>query len=110
MSPLNLINVNLGIVLYRICSLDCQKTRRLSHPINNHPNGVMLSASTQSSCDEVHIDHIPLPSRNINLLSHTPLFLMFYLDLLAIGALTYKVCYIPLHAIPPLTSRRLRYL
>ena len=27
---------------------------------------------------------------------------MFYLDLLAIGALTHKVCDIPLHAIPPI--------
>ena len=39
---------------------------------------------------------------NVDLLSHTPWFLMFYLDLLAIGAITYIVCYIPLHAIPPI--------
>ena len=33
-------------------------------------------------------------------MSHTSLFLMFYLDLLAIGAVTHKIYYIPLPAIP----------
>ena len=35
-------------------------------------------------------------------MSHTPWFLIFYLDFLAIGALTHKIFYIPLHAIPPI--------
>ena len=61
----------------------------------------MLSASTRLPCDEIHIDHIPLSSRSIDLLIHTSWFLMFYLDMLAVGALTHNVCYIPLHAIPP---------
>ena len=101
MQPYNLSKVYLSVVLYRICSLDRQKARRLSHPINYHPNGVMLSASTRYPCDDIHIDHIPLPSRSINILSHTSWFQMFYLDLLTIGALIHKVCYIPLHDIPP---------
>ena len=62
----------------------------------------MFSASTRLPCDEINIDHIPLASTNIDLLSHTYWFMMFYLDLLAIGALTHKVCYIPLHDIPPI--------
>ena len=45
---------------------------------------------------------MPLRSRNIDLLSHISLFLMFYLYLLAIGALTHKVFYIPPQAIPPI--------
>ena len=32
---------------------------------------------------------------------------MFYLDLLAIGALTHKVCYIPFHAIPPIEFQKI---
>ena len=102
MQPHNFSVEKLGIVFRRIWSLDRQKSRRLSHPINYHPNWLMLSASTRWPCDEIYIDHIPLPSRNIDLLSHTSWFLMFYLDLLAIGALTHKVCYIPLHVIPPI--------
>ena len=62
----------------------------------------MLSTTTRLPCDEIHIDNIPLPSRNVDILSHTYWFLMFYLNLMAIGALTHKVCYIPLHHIPPI--------
>ena len=60
----------------------------------------MLSVRTWLPCDEIHIDQFPLPSRNVDLLSHTSWFPIFYLDLLAIGALTHKICYIPLHDIP----------
>ena len=101
MQPHNFINEKFDIVLCLICSLDHQKARRLSHPINYHPNWVMLlSASMRKLCDEIHIDHIRLPSRNIDLLSDTSWFLMFYLDLLVNRVLTHKVCSIPLHSIP----------
>ena len=87
MQPHNFVNVNPVLVLCRICSLDRQKSRRLSHRINYHSNGVMLYVSMRLPCDEIHIDHVPLLCRNVDLLSHTPWFLMFYLDLLATGHL-----------------------
>ncbi|PHT68201.1 hypothetical protein T459_27688 [Capsicum annuum] len=36
---------------------------RLSHPIYNHPNGVILISRSLKSCDEVHVDYLPLPHR-----------------------------------------------
>ena len=38
------------------------------------------------------------------MLSHTPWFVLLYLDLLAVGVLTHKICYISFHSIPPIDS------
>ena len=98
----NIINVKLDIVLQWIYCFNRQKARILTQPFNYHPNRVIFPASTRSPFDETNIDHFLLRIRNLYLWSHTHWFFMFYLDMLAIGELTHKICFIPFHVIQPI--------
>ena len=100
MTSLNLINVESLIVLGYVSRLHRDKVGRLCHSVHNNPYGVMLPTSVWKKNHEVRINGLPLPSRNLDNLSHTASLKMLCLNLLTIRTPSHILRNILLHAIP----------
>ncbi|TMW84707.1 hypothetical protein EJD97_024564 [Solanum chilense] len=96
----NLINVEFRIILGSVSRLHRDKVGRLSHHVRNNPYGVMLSPSLRKTNQEVYINVLPHPRRNLDHLSMTTRLKMFCLNLYTTRKFGHLFCNVLLHAIP----------
>ncbi|TMW83728.1 hypothetical protein EJD97_000876, partial [Solanum chilense] len=96
----NRIYVESHIVLDSVSRLHIDKVGRLSQYLHKNPYRVMLSPSPRKTNHKVHINGLPLPSRNLNNFSKTARLKMFFLNLPTIRTLGHIFCNVLLHAIP----------
>ena len=75
---------------------------RLSHPVNNDPNGIMQFPGSGQTNHKVHVNSLPLPCWDLNRLAQTSRLKVFGLNLLAMGKLLHKLRNISLHTSPPI--------
>ena len=73
---------------------------RLSHHVNNDPNGIMQLLGPGQTNHKFHINILPLRCWDVNRLVKTSWLKVFDLNVLAIGALLHKLRNILLHSFP----------
>ncbi|TMW98316.1 hypothetical protein EJD97_004200 [Solanum chilense] len=102
MPPHNLIHVEFHIILWPVSRLHRDKVGRFRNPVHNNPYGVMLPLSPRKNNHEVHVNGLPLPSRNLNDLSETTKLKVLRLNLVTIRTLCHILKNVLLQAILPI--------
>ena len=102
MPPYYIINIQVGIIFGSVNRLHMNEVTRLSHLVNNEPNGIMQLPGHGQTNHKVHINSLPLPCWDLNRLGKTSRVKVFGLNLLTIGELLHKHRNISLHTFPPI--------